>query len=414
MLPWAHAAHNAARRLCGRTSLRVVVPLVGQKASPTMEPLFQRAAYGRFALGLLWIQLISFCFWQAEPLQQFLRAHSRCSWVNVVSEGRWWAAVTAHVCHRDFEHLATNLGLLLMPTFLLQCFLSSGAAVSLCLVAAAGSSAASLGYAYYVFAPREARQLGYHPWIEPLFTAVSPAPTCSRGHALRHCAPERSTACAAHKCNACARGIFVGEMMQRCDACDYDICLDCSAKDGLERQPALRFHTFRNAFDEFCFLREAELAVGFDTMTSNQPYITHPHVFQTAPRLDLREADALCQPYHMWWLQASRGSLGSSALASALSAVTALWLAELFVIGWRHPLLLLFPIAASVQPVADLARIAGELQDLKAVSIVVGPGGDADAVGHLAGGGVGAVAYIAARLWRRGRAVPMYPLIPRN
>lgn len=207
--------------------------------------------------------------------------------------------------------------------------------------------------------------------------------------------------------------------------CDYDICMDCGADaigpGGVADVLAFHFHHFRNAFDEFCFLREAELAVGFDTMTSEQPFVIHPEIFQTAPRLDLREASALCQPYLHWWQQSSCGSMGSSALASALTAVCALWLTELAMRGWRHPLLLLFSLAAVVQPLVDLVRVgtllrscqsAAGLKDGKFDGLSTMGAGDSDSMGHLAGSAVGALAYVAV-LRRGGRVKPLYPLVPR-
>mmetsp|Transcript_85029 Transcript_85029/g.274845 ORF Transcript_85029/g.274845 Transcript_85029/m.274845 type:complete len:445 (-) Transcript_85029:9-1343(-) len=409
---------------------------------PRGEPLFGCRAYGRCVGTLLGAQLLAFGLWQAlggsrqlllrqvDPLKAFLRAHTQCSWRNVMADGRWWAGLTAHLCHRDIEHLATNLATLVVPSFLLQRILPWWGALAICGFATVASSMASLGFIYWAFAPAEPRRLGLSPLDPPRFADLAPALRCPSSHDLLPKGVGRDTATDMHTCDKCGREIHSPARTHRCDVCDYDLCPDC-ALDG-DKQAALRFKRFLSAFDEFCFLREAELCIGFDTMTSDKPFVTHPEVFQTASRLHPLDAAALCSPYMEWWRQSSRGSMGSSALAASLATACACWLGELACRGWRHPLLLIMPGAAALQIAVDLKCTGDALMAVcdagvgdASSSRQAMPISDAvanaeeDSVGHLAGAAVGAVFY-AVFLRRRARGLqlgrpepgPMYPLMP--
>lgn len=398
-----------------RSSLHVVVPRMGHESC---DPVFEKASYSRFAYGFLAAQLVLYGMFQVDTLQSFMREHCRCSWRNVVSEGRWWSAISAHLCHRDLEHLAANLGTLLLPTFFLQGLLSSWSAWAVCVAAAAGGSAGSLMYVYSVFSPEEARRLGFSPWRAPLYSNREKLQTCDKGHGLQLVTPGPKTGSDVHCCDRCRKELRALDLVHRCGDCDFDLCIGCANAGA---NPALQFHHFKNAFDEFCFLRGTELAIGFDTMASERPYVTHPEAFNTAQRLDLREANEMCRPYFEWWEQSTRGSMGSSAVALALSALCALWFAELAWKGWRHPLLLLYPPAAAVQPMTDIVQLCRAWQKLRhghgqAGSAFSGLGAvpdaeQSDAAGHLSGGAVGALAYCVLR--RRGiQVAPLHPLVP--
>ena len=398
----------AVRCLLESPTLCLSFPAPGSK-----EAIFESASYRRFFGGLAAVQLGAFGLWQVGGLVPFLRDHAKCSWRNVVSEGRWWAGLLPHVCHRDLEHLATNCCTLLVPTFLLQRLLPWWGAVGLCTLAALGSSAGSLAFLYWRYAPEEARGLGCVPWAAPRFApeAGASAPQCPRGHELaRGRVGQAGGPGSEPACDACGRELFARERRHRCEACDYNLCLGCAG----EYQVGLLLHRFRSAFDEFCFFREAELVLGFDTLTTDRPFVTHPAGFRGAKRLEVPEAVRLCQPYLDWSCQSSRGSLGSSALACALSAACALWLAELGVQGWRHPLLVLFPLAALAQPLWDLAQACEEAMGRRGGGepppwSSVADGGSCDCAGHLAGTAVGALTYLVCL--RRGGVRPRQPLV---
>lgn len=279
------------RRVIVQPTLRIAVPVQRASCHNTGEAIFQSPSYRRFAVGLVSLQLVGLGAWQLGALLPWLRANAQCSWRNIVLEGKWWAALLAHISHRELDHLATNLGTLLVPVFLMQTLLSWQKAIALCLVAAAGSSAASLAFVYVAFSP------------------------------------------------------------------------------GQETCPSQPNST---SLDD-----------------------THVPLF---PWEDDSFEDLL------WKQQSTCGSLGSSALATCFCSTCALWLGELHVKGWRHPILLLFPLVVSMQPLSDLmaawALLAGLDQS---------PGG-ADCAGHLAGSVVGGLAYFLA--FRSRGAFPLHPLVP--
>jgi len=320
------------------------------------------------------------------------------------------------LCHRDLDHLLTNLGLLVVPTFLLQSLLPWRAFVVLLATTAMGSSIASLAFTYFVFGPEEPRKLGYGPSTPPRFMNINPVLQCPQAHDLSLCRLGRGMIC-----NTCQREVGPHDRVYRCGPCDFNHCLDCA---GARLHPALQFNRFRNAFDEFCFLREAELAIGFDTMLTDRPYITCPDALLNAERLDMTYARELCLPYMAWLQHANRGSMGSSALTSALNAACALWVSELLANGWKHPFLILFTLTAFAQPLDDLLRISSVLSWPQTAPlqetgssrparppVTPGSSNDSDNVGHLAGFTIGGLAYLLV-LRQRGSIAPMYPLVP--
>eukprot|EP00929_Paragymnodinium_shiwhaense_P047134 TRINITY_DN23911_c0_g1_i1.p1 TRINITY_DN23911_c0_g1~~TRINITY_DN23911_c0_g1_i1.p1 ORF type:complete len:478 (+),score=14.41 TRINITY_DN23911_c0_g1_i1:19-1452(+) len=316
-------------------------------------PILQSSGYRRCAVGFLALQFTVCTLWQVDGLQRWLWAHGQCSWKSVVSEGRWWAALFAHGSHRDPEHLAVNLGLLSFPAFFLQRLLTWPSLVFVSVSAAAASSLGSLLLTYALYAPGEARECGATPWV-----------------AARYC-------------------------------------------ESMADHPWLKYYNFRNAFDEFVFLRDCELLAGFDTMCSEQPYINDLNRFCEETRLKPGRACELGKLYEEWTNQTGRGSMGSSALASCLGAICALWFLELRHRGWRHPVLLFFPLVCVLQPLDDMRVLVRSSADSENGSEVVaatdtvskGSGhqtpSEADAisaVGHLAGTVVGVLAYCCLRV----------------
>jgi len=364
------------------------------------QRIFTEPGYCRIVQLLLAIQFAGFAAWQVEALKPLLRANTQCSWHNVVSENRWWAAITAHVCHRTPEHFCTNLIWLAVPSFLLQASLPWWHFASLCGAAAVAGSFGDIVGIFWTYAPEEPLRLGLWPWTPPRFRDLAPALRCPDSHDLDRQMvgqPGRPIRCI---CDECGRGICQPEETYRCSVCDYDLCLECAGKG--EAEAISRVRLFRNAFDEFCFLREVELSLGVDSMLSDAPFVTHPEALQPESRLHLADANRLVLPYLEWSRQAVRGSMGSSAIVQALMASCTCWLLHLARRGFRDPVLFIIPMAAGAQVLVDIwealrfwvFRQTNRSNAQKVDPVGTGQTPEEAFFGHLAGTMIGLLAYL--------------------
>lgn len=85
--------------------------------------------------------------------------HFVLSWENICIHRRWWAIWTAHVSHRDVEHLLCNVSSFVVLGWAFQEALSALMLAALLVAVPLAASAASLGSLLYVHGPAEAMAL---------------------------------------------------------------------------------------------------------------------------------------------------------------------------------------------------------------------------------------------------------------
>lgn len=369
-------------RGAARGAQRVQLQLLSRQV-----PAFQSGHTKRLLQGALLVQALTF-FVSNVPdpsLQARMRDHWQYSWKGVVVEGRWWTLCTAHVHHKELEHLLTNAVSLCVSACLLQSVLRLADWALLMTSASLLSSSASLCWAYYRHGPCEAKVavafpgFGSQPqdwWSEVAAWLSSFSEFCYLRRielksgvpgqlTQRLTGPANDTLCnPSPSCPGCGVGMLVkavvraptacgrcgalqaaNSAMLTCDACGQGCCGTCVAALGLL-----------------------------------------PNVADLV---------RLYQPYEVWAEKSSRGSLGSSSIVQSIMAAAGCWTLHLLAMRHRGVVLLVVPAVCVCQPLHDAAILWRS-----SAGVVAEADTDDIAVAHLSGFAVGVVFY-ALRIARR-------------